>query len=621
MSAKNTIRRVNQCLSLILLFTLVSCNLPKTTVETQEPVIIQNPGNINVNENQWYVAVDGNDNNNCHTLANACQHITTAVERAADGDTVHIGAGTFIENIHVTKSLTFLGQGIDVTILDANGKQTLDGGFWFDGASRLQDPISASISGMTIQNGYSLTESGKSGAWNDSSGGGILAVNSNLEISNARITNNTAFHGGGIYFIGVVGGAVDLKLNIRNSSIDGNTAYGDGGGIFVAGLTNIEDSVFSNNIMKNPNGKGAALYVHSNATLLRDTIENNNSTYGGAIYSHAYKTGYGPDGLIKVQDSVIKDNFATGIQLADGEIYNSTISGNMGSGIELQGDLYIENSTVSNNHSNLSLVAGIVVWTVNAKLRTNHVTIAYNAIPGLLQGENGQSEFMNTLIAQNSVNCSFSNNSSPDSGINGSYNLATDGTCGAHFTVVHDALIGPLQNNGGPTMTHALLFGSPAIDAGRDGLDLDQRGVSRPQDGDGDGKKHVDIGAYEYERAANQVIFIPNRSLNCRSGPSAAYQVIGYADQDHSYAVEGRNEDSSWLYIRQTGDLRCWVGAGNGALSGEVAKVEVVNVAPVTPMDIITDTPAACSSFTAANCPSYCRIGRDPSGAQVCVNP
>jgi hypothetical protein len=89
-------------------------------------------------------------------------------------------------------------------------------------------------------------------------------------------------------------------------------------------------------------------------------------------------------------------------------------------------------------------------------------------------------------------------------------NLDSDGSCG--FTspgdLTADPLLGPLANNGGPTLTHALLPGSPAIDAVAvadcvdafgDPITTDQRGVPRPLDGDGDGVVLCDVGACESE--------------------------------------------------------------------------------------------------------------------------
>ena len=70
-----------------------------------------------------------------------------------------------------------------------------------------------------------------------------------------------------------------------------------------------------------------------------------------------------------------------------------------------------------------------------------------------------------------------------------------------------DPLLGPLQDNGGLTQTHALKFSSPAIDSASTSCysAWDQRGVARPFDADGDGTAECDMGAYE----AKQFFFMP----------------------------------------------------------------------------------------------------------------
>lgn len=73
-------------------------------------------------------------------------------------------------------------------------------------------------------------------------------------------------------------------------------------------------------------------------------------------------------------------------------------------------------------------------------------------------------------------------------------NVFTDGTCSPITSdkIVGDALLGALAGNGGPTQTHALLAGSPAIDAGNNAVcaATDQRGVARDA--------ACDVGAYEF---------------------------------------------------------------------------------------------------------------------------
>jgi len=80
--------------------------------------------------------------------------------------------------------------------------------------------------------------------------------------------------------------------------------------------------------------------------------------------------------------------------------------------------------------------------------------------------------------------------------VSGGHNVVQDATCNpaASDLVIGDALIGSLGNNGGPTFTHALLPGSPAIDAAGAGCPAtDQRGVTRPQG------PQCDVGAFEVQ--------------------------------------------------------------------------------------------------------------------------
>ena len=105
----------------------------------------------------------------------------------------------------------------------------------------------------------------------------------------------------------------------------------------------------------------------------------------------------------------------------------------------------------------------------------------------------------NTIIAAASTGGNCGGNDI----ISGNRNIDTDATCeldGPSDQEGVDPLLGPLADNGGAAPTHSIGGNSPAIDVGNASIcpEVDQRGLPRPADGNGDGNAVCDIGAYEF---------------------------------------------------------------------------------------------------------------------------
>jgi hypothetical protein len=298
----------------------------------------------------------------------------------------------------------------------------------------------------------------------------FVADNSSLSLKNLTVANGLADTGAGIYNLGET--AVDNTV-FR----DNNTTVGPGGGIASRGDLTVNNSTFVNNdaFSVSTGGKGGAIYVLgqitiritntlmtgntaglggalavegaeynnmiSDVTVIGSQITNNQAFFGGGIRISSYTT-------VRLIDSIINDNVSTG---SGGAIVNG-------------GDLEIINSLLNGNSAG-----------------TN---------PGSFCG----GAFVNTIVAGNKIGNDCYLNAVPTSL---GHNLNGDNTCQFNQPtdlINTDPLLGPLQNNGGPTETTALLSGSPAIDSADNGLcpATDQRGVSRPWGSD------CDIGAYEY---------------------------------------------------------------------------------------------------------------------------
>ena len=236
---------------------------------------------------------------------------------------------------------------------------------------------------------------------------------------------------------------------------------------------------------------GGGIFNDGTLILRRSTVSNNQAVGGFDIGGGIYNTSNGTATII---DSTISDN-------------KSTLDGG---GIANAGVLTILNSTISGNRASRN-GGGIHNGAFGTVMSVN-VTIAYNegdvfGAGGGISGAAGVT-LLNSIVAEN-IGGQIEGMVEEDSsynllGVDGTDPSETAGLSSSKGNIFVDfgARLGPLADNGGPTRTHALLTGSPAIDRGSNAsaaaanLTVDQRGEERFRDG-GSGAVQIDIGAYE----------------------------------------------------------------------------------------------------------------------------
>ena len=237
----------------------------------------------------------------------------------------------------------------------------------------------------------------------------------------------------------------------------------------------------SNNISGGGSDTGGAIVVLGGTLTVRgSTLSGNQGALGGAISNSL--------GEVTVISSTLSNNQATGLIGLGGAVMNAGSAGETTA-------LTVINSTLSGNQA--SGRGGGIYNSPDATLTLIDSTLSGN------QAADGGGGIVNTPDATTTLNNTIVANS-----MNGDC-LSTGGTINAEFSLIEDGLacvngtnsnnltgdpvLGPLQDNGGPTQTHALLDGSPAIDAGDTLEATDQRGEPRPF-GLAD-----DIGAFELQ--------------------------------------------------------------------------------------------------------------------------
>ena len=448
-----------------------------------------------------------------------------------------------------------------------NHQGTDGGGIWTAGASTTtitgstiqQNRVTGSGAGIYMQGGTvnlnnSLVDNNTSEGF---SGGGGVYCNGTLNVQGSTISNNMADgvfarDGGGIR------GTSSCNLTIDNATISGNRVLpgGDGAGVYTASSFTITNSTISGNQPTGAsfnNSGGGGLYFGSPTNAMTGTIsntrfENNLAGEGGGFFLQ--QGGSAP--IVTISDSSFIGNQATAptatsggggaINNDGGDITvirslfdNNSAAGADGGGIFQRGGtvnqfLNVYNSTFSGNASrrgaaiyyNQTPVGAFVNNTIASNTSTHPTPNNAGALGG---GGLSSVTIQNSALANNTGtggNCwTFS------SPVNGGNNADSDGTCGFGATI--DPQLAGLADNGGPTLTHALLNTSPALDAADAGGcgtvgNVDQRGVGRgieatgvvndPQAGD------CDIGAFEFGAVLPTLSFdVPASAVDELAGP------------------------------------------------------------------------------------------------------
>ena len=507
---------------------------------------------------------------------------------ASNGDTIDVSgiSGTILltsGELLITNNVTILGPGAGNLAVDGNHSNRV----FHVGSNSI-----VTISSLTITNGSSASNF----LW--IMGAGILNEHGALTLSRCNLSGNSV--GSAIY-------SDAGTLMLADCTLIGNNG-GSGGAIVSTGTLTVSNCVFSSNWA----GPGGAIETEGAATIIGSTFIGNGSVVGGggAIYNSGTLTI--ADSLLTSNyveyTDWIEFNGGGGLYNSGSALVrNCLVSGNLvygastpnpfldhfvtiaGAGILNFGTITVSNSSItSNNFIGEDVIAegggvfnGGNLLAVGTTLFNNSFADVYNSDPfGPAMATLANCTLESSFVINDAwghdatltiLNCTLklgymSNSGSLQLGstildtvtVIGSitslgYNLSGNGGGGyltnATDQIYTDPKLGPLQDNGGPTFTHALLLGSPAIDKGKNfsTSTTDQRGRPRtydnpaiPNAAGGDG---TDIGAFE---------FIPPILT---VAPNFGNVVLSWITNDPGYTVESTSvlpNTGSWTTVPGT---------------------------------------------------------------------
>jgi hypothetical protein len=428
----------------------------------------------------------------------------SAANNTAGADTVNVPGGTY--------TLTIAG-----TLEDVNATGDLD---------------ATDAAGLVVQGDGQATTIIQAGANPNLSDSvdRVFDVKANAKFNLNDVTvRHGRFISGGVQFFGGAISVVQATATISNSTISDSEHDLFGGGIYVnAADVTIDNSTVTNNVSGSLGG-GIVSTGAATLKITNSSVHNNQAVHGGGIYSNG--------GTVSIANSTLSNNVA-----GNGGAFRPT------AGITVT----ITNSTVVENVST-SPGGGLRIGTPNVTL--NNTIVAGNEASG------SPSDISGNVVASSSNN--LIGDATSAGGLSDGANNNIVGNNGAG-TINPVTVFGTLTDNGGPTLSHALVANSPAIDAGNDSLAVDpssnplttdQRGVGFDRIINGGTSLTVDIGAVEFGTAG------PPPATIIDNGDA------GYADTGFAYwpatstPVQG-HEDDVHFSAAGSGDMATWTFTG-----------------------------------------------------------
>jgi hypothetical protein len=493
-------------------------------------------------------------------------------------------------SLNITEQVQILGPGPDVLRIDGGNQWPIlvaeSNGLSVAGLKLTNsggDGIAALVKNRDVAEPSSLVEV-KNCVVDGNTGSGVslwtYAANSNYRAAAKLVVDKATITGNGSHGISLrsTGPYDGFSLDVRDTVLSGNLGNGvDGWGGDYSGDETLD--IENSEITKNTNGIRIGTWFSTSRLTVRNTdiSENTGSGISAEIISAedsliADNGGDGASGnSIDCLRSIVTGNTGTGLGVY-GLDYDAarvsgdscTISANAGSGVAITSilasgvDLTLKNSTVSDNESN-----GIDTFSVNETIASiENSTITGNAHSGGVGGviiygfeshyRPHSATFRNSIIADSGRNLPDLVSPGPNSArFTVDYSLIekpggvdiTETTPGSNI-FGRDPVLGPLQDNGGPTPTHALLAGSPAIDAGDPDFEpppaFDQRGGGFHRVAGG----RVDMGAFEVQGESDS-LFV--RALGDINGDGNQDIVALYRQDGNLVATVKDAETPRWI--------------------------------------------------------------------------